>query len=60
MMIKEYHCLRKCPAPAYKGLKCPYALTDSAPVPCFGGKNKCEQWRKLAIQEGLWKDEKDD
>jgi hypothetical protein len=57
MMIKEYHYFRKCPAPAYEGLRCPYALSDSSPVPCFGSKTQCELWRQKVIEKGLWKNE---
>jgi len=36
--------MNKCPNPSYD-LKCPYALSESSPVPCFASQKQCNEWR---------------
>ncbi|MFH0891507.1 MAG: hypothetical protein V1867_01870 [Candidatus Falkowbacteria bacterium] len=37
--------LNTCPNPAYHGIKCPYALSDGSPLPCFGSQEQCDAFR---------------
>ena len=27
------------------GIPCPYALSESAPIPCIGNQTQCNTWR---------------
>ena len=37
--------MNKCPSQAYAGINCPYALSSSSPLPCFGSPEQCKEWR---------------
>ena len=43
--------MRECPNPAYKGIKCPYALSEMSPLPCFGSQQECDTWREKLEKE---------
>ena len=48
----NYNLLRKCPC--YEELRCYFVLSEDAPIPCFGNKEQCEQWRNMVIEKELW------
>jgi hypothetical protein len=37
--------MNRCPNSNYDGIKCPYALSESSPLPCFGSPEQCETYR---------------
>lgn len=38
--------MNKCPNLTYKNMKCPYALSEDSPLPCFGTQKQCDNYRK--------------
>lgn len=50
--------MNKCPNPSYD-LECPYALSESSPVPCMASQEECNKYRKGRSEEEFSRPEYD-